>query len=290
MTDIELSGKTKVCAIIGDPVDHTLSPPMHNAAFQALGLDYVYVPFRVTKEGLKAAVAGLKALNVRGFNITMPHKVTIIPMLDRLDPTAEKIGAVNTVVNEAGLICGYNTDGPGALQALIENGADPKGKKVVVVGAGGASRAISYVLASHGAELTILNRTLELDWAHTIARLIKDNLGAEAKVLELGKAQLKSALTDASILVNATSAGMEPDADKTPVPAEVLRSGLTVFDVIYSPVKTRLLSEAESAGCRTIGGVELLVWQGILCFEKWTGRKAPLEVMRRTALKKLEQQ
>jgi shikimate dehydrogenase len=286
---MELSGKTKVCAIIGDPIEHTMSPPMHNAAFRKLGLDFVYMPFRVLKEDLPQAVDGLQALGVRGFNVTMPHKVAIIPLLDKLDPLAEKIGAVNMVVNDDGCLTGYNTDGPGALQALVEHGADPENKNVVVLGAGGASRAISYVLAQRGARLTILNRKEELDWAHNIARLIKDSLGAVVKVDELGHQQLNSALTAAEILVNATSVGMSPEAGKSPVPAEVLGKPLVVLDIIYNPMQTKLLQDAAAAGCRTIGGVEMLVRQGVLCFEKWTGRKAPVETMRRAAIKKLEQ-
>jgi shikimate dehydrogenase len=285
---MNISGKTKVCAIIGDPIDHTMSPPMHNAAFQELGLDFVYMPFLVKKEQLKEAVAGLRALNVRGFNVTMPHKVTIIPLLDKLDPLAEKIGAVNTVVNEGGVLTGHNTDGLGVLQAFLEKGVEPKGKKTVVLGAGGASRAISTVLAQRGARLTVLNRKLELDWAHDIARLIKKNLGADVAVMELGDRQLKTALSGADIIVNATSVGMSPDAEKSLVPAELFDGGMTVFDVIYHPLKTKLLREAEAAGCRTIGGSDMLVWQGVLCFEKWTGRKAPQDIMKQTALKMLE--
>ena len=285
---MDVSGKTKVCAIIGDPIDHTMSPPMHNAAFQELGLDYIYLPFPVKKEQLKQAVAGLRALNFRGFNVTMPHKVTIIPMLDALDPLAEKIGAVNTVVNDSGVLTGFNTDGLGVLKALREKGIEPEGKKVVVIGAGGASRSISYVLAQRGAKLTILNRKLELDWAEKIAASIKKDLGAGVKVMELGYKQLETALTGADILVQATGVGMSPDVENSLVPAELLKSGLTVFDVIYSPLKTKLLREAEVAGCRTISGVDMLVWQGVLCFEKWTGHAAPFETMRREAIKMLE--
>lgn len=285
---MNLSGKTKVCAIIGDPIEHTMSPPIHNAAFKELGLDYIYLPFRVKKEHLKQAVTGLKALNVRGFNVTMPHKVSIIPMLDSLDPLAGKIGAVNTVVIDDGILTGYNTDGPGLLQALLEKGVEPEGKKIVILGAGGASRAISYVLAQRGAHLTILNRKLEMDWAHDIARLIENGLGIAVNVRELGYKQLKSALAGADILINATSVGMSPDAENSPVSAELLFRDLTVFDVIYSPMKTRLLRDAEASGARTIGGVEMLVWQGVLCFEKWTGRQAPLKIMRQAAMKMLE--
>jgi shikimate dehydrogenase len=285
---MNVSGKTRVCALIGDPIEHTMSPPMHNAAYKELGLDYIYLPFQVKQEHLRQAVAGLKALHVRGFNVTMPHKVSIIPMLDGLDPLAEKIGAVNTVVNDNGVLTGYNTDGLGVLKALLEKGLEPEGKKVVVIGAGGASRAISYVLAQRGARLTILNRKLELDWADKIAASIRKDLGAAVKVMELGVKQLESALAGADILIHATSVGMSPDTGKSLVPAELFKSGLTVFDVIYSPLKTKLLREAEDAGCRTIGGVDMLVWQGVLCFEKWTGQPAPFETMRREAIRMLQ--
>jgi shikimate dehydrogenase len=288
MIDYKISGKTRICAIIGEPVEHSLSPAMHNAAYKKMGLDYLYLPLLVKSAHLKQAVEGLRALNFRGFNVTMPHKVSIIPLLDSLDSLAEKIGAVNTVVNENGELRGSNTDGPGFLQALLEHGVEPEGKNTVVLGAGGASRAISYVLARRGARLTILNRKLELDWADDIAGFIRADLGVAVKVMELGVAQLKSALAGAEILVNATSVGMSPDVANSLVPAEMLRDGMTVYDVIYTPLKTRLLQEAAAAGCRTISGVDMLAWQGVLCFEKWTGQPVPMELMQREAIKMLE--
>ena len=175
MADKEITGKTKVCALLGDPVEHTMSPAMHNAAFRELGLDYVYIPFRVRTEHLARAVDGLRALNTGGFNVTIPHKVVIMPMLDSLDPLAEKIGAVNTVVNNDGELKGYNTDAAGFLQSLLERDGEPVGKSVVVLGAGGAARAITYILAEKGANLTILNRQLELEWAVELARRISND-------------------------------------------------------------------------------------------------------------------
>ncbi len=153
-----ISGKTQVCALIGDPVEHTMSPAMHNAAYAELRLDYVYIPLLVRPEGLGNAVRGLRALNVRGFNVTIPHKVKIIPRLDSLDPMAERIGAVNTVVNNGGELTGYNTDAAGFLAALQERGFAPGGKQVALIGAGGAARAIAHVLAEQGADIVILNR------------------------------------------------------------------------------------------------------------------------------------
>jgi len=285
---MDVSGKTKICGIIGDPVEHTMSPPMQNAAYKKLGLDYIYLPFHVRPEQLAQAVDGLRAINVRGFNVTIPHKVSIIPMLDGLDPQAEKIGAVNTVVNDDGELRGYNTDAPGFLKALLEQGVEPRGKNIVVIGAGGASRAVSYILAENDASLTILNRQLELDWAEDIAELIREDFGKKVRVLELTKDFLADALRGAHILVNATSVGMSPAVDASPVPAELLRPDMYVFDVVYNPVMTRLLREASEAGAHTISGVDMLIWQGVLAFEKWTGHSAPVDIMRKEALKALE--
>ncbi len=283
-----ISGKTKICALIGDPIEHTMSPAMHNAAFKKLGLDYIYIPFRVKSAELADAVAGLRALNIRGFNVTIPHKVSVIPLLDNLDPLAEKIGAVNTVVNDGGVLKGFNTDAEGFLWALQGRGIEPRDKNIVILGAGGAARAISYVLAEKGAHLTVLNRKLELDWAENIARLIQKELGQDVKVGELTSRALSLALTKADILINATSVGMSPAGHRSPVPAKLLTRSIVVFDIVYNPIMTKLLKEAKAAGARIIGGVDMLAWQGALAFEKWTGQPAPLDLMRRQAVKMLE--
>jgi len=283
----QISGKTKVCGVIGDPIEHTMSPVMHNAAFKKLGIDYLYVPFRVRKEELEKAIAGMRALNIRGLNVTIPHKVEVISFLDKVDPLVEKIGAVNTIVNDGGVLTGYNTDATGFLQALLERGVEPKGKNTVILGAGGASRAISFILAERGANLVILNRQLELDWAEELAQRISQIFNKEVKALVLNEGNLAEVLERADVLVNATSAGMSPNIDETPVPARLLKPGLVVFDIVYNPVKTRLLGEAEAAGAQTIGGLDMLVWQGALAFEKWTGQKAPLELMKREVIKRL---
>jgi len=284
----EISGKTGVCALIGDPIEHTMSPVMHNAAFEELGLDYIYVPLLVRPEGLAEAVRGLRALHVRGFNVTIPHKVKVIPRLDGLDPMAERIGAVNTVVNNGGELRGYNTDAAGFLAALEEQGFVPGGKKVALIGAGGAARAIAHILAQKDARLTILNRRQELDWAHEIAGLIEDSFKKKADVLELNNDNLKAVLDGAALVVNATSLGMTPHTDATPVPAALLNDAQLVFDIVYNPVETRLLREAAAAGARTIGGVDMLAWQGALAFKMWTGRDAPVDLMRREALRMLK--
>jgi shikimate dehydrogenase len=265
-----------------------MSPVMHNAAFRQMGVDYLYVPFKVKQEELARAIDGVRALNIRGLNVTIPHKVAVIQFLDKLDHLAEKIGAVNTIVNDDGVLTGYNTDGAGFLQALLEKGIEPRGKNIVILGAGGASRAISFSLADRGAHLVILNRALELDWAEELASRISQIFAKEVEALELNRENLARMLDRANIVVNATSVGMTPNIDETPVTSDLLKPGLIVFDIVYNPIKTRLLREAEAAGAKTISGLDMLVWQGALAFEKWTGLKAPVELMREEAIKVLE--
>ncbi len=282
-----ISGKTRVCGLIGDPVEHSMSPIMHNAAFRETGLDFVYVPFRVEKEEVGKAIDSMRALNIKGLNVTIPHKIAVLQFLDELDPLAEQIGAVNTIVNDDGYLKGYNTDASGFLQTLLERGIEPEGKNVVILGAGGAARAISFILADRGAHLVILNRLLELDWAKELAGRISQTFAREVAALELNRENLAGALGKADILVNATSVGMSPNTDQTPVDSDLLKPGFTVFDIVYNPIKTRLLREAESAGAETIEGLDMLVWQGALAFEKWTGREAPVKLMRDEAIKLL---
>jgi shikimate dehydrogenase len=264
-----------------------MSPVMHNAAFREIGVDYLYVAFRVEKEALGRAIDGMKALNIRGLNVTIPHKVAVIQFLDELDSLAEKVGAVNTIVNDDGVLKGYNTDGAGFMQALLEKEMEPQGKKVVILGAGGASRAISFFLADRGAHLVIINRRLGLDWAKELAGKISQVFTMEVEALELNRENLAGVLGKTDILVNTTSVGMTPDIDETPVTSDLLPPGLIVFDIVYNPIKTRLLREAEAAGAKTISGLDMLVWQGALAFEKWTGVKAPIKLMREEAIKVL---
>jgi shikimate dehydrogenase len=286
MTD-RISGTTRTCAIVGDPVEHTLSPAMHNAAFRETGLDYIYVAFTVKPGDLAGAVAGMRALGMPGMNVTIPHKVNVIPLLDRLDPLAEKIGAVNTIVNESGILTGYNTDASGFLRAMVENGVRPDGKTVVTLGSGGAARAVSFTLADNGATPVILNRPSGIERAKHLALTVAETTGIKTEALELDRENLEKVLEDADILVNATSVGMSPDTEKSPVPADLLKPGLVVYDIVYSPVKTRLLQDAEAAGAETVSGIDMLVWQGAMAFELWTGKKPPVEVMKNEVMKRL---
>ena len=283
-----ISGQTTICGIIGDPIGHTMSPAMHNAAFKSLGLNYVYVPFKVKSMELRKAIEGIRGLNLRGVNVTIPHKVAVVQLLDKLDPLAERIGAVNTIVNDEGILTGYNTDATGFLQTLHDRNIEPAEKKVLLLGAGGAARAIGHILTREKARVTILNRKQDLSWAEDLAARLSRNYKTEVKALELTAENLKKAGNNAEILVNATSLGMSPEIDSTPVPAELLRADLTVFDVVYNPLQTRLLREAKAVGAQTIDGLEMLVRQGAVSFEIWTGVKPPVEVMREAALSLLQ--
>jgi shikimate dehydrogenase len=285
--DLSITAGTKICGIIGDPVEHSLSPHMHNAAFRQLGLDFIYLPFRVKRENLTGAIEGLRALNIQGMNVTLPHKVAVIPLLDEIDALARKIGAVNTIVNENGSLKGYNTDASGFLKALTAGNTGVENKNVLILGAGGACRAIAFVLADRGAALTLMNRhftpALELaDWIFQVFRRKVD-------VLDLNSENLGMCLSQADILINTTSVGMSPVSNETLVPVEMLRNDLSVIDIIYNPVRTRLLREAECKGAAIMSGLEMLVWQGAAAFELWTGEKAPVDEMRRAAKSALEQ-
>jgi shikimate dehydrogenase len=259
-----------------------MSPSMQNAAFQASGLDYLYVPFKVKKEDLEQAVQAIRALNIRGMNVTIPHKVAVMPLLDKLDPLAEKIGAVNTIVNDCGKLCGYNTDAAGFLNALMAERVDPSGKKIVILGAGGAARAIAGILAETGADLIILNRhqSAAIELAGRIYRF----WNRKAEALESSKENLEYSLGKADILVNTTSLGMLPDGETSPVPADLIRPELIVFDIIYNPLYTRLLKESEKKGAKIFNGIEMLVGQGSESFKLWTGKTAPFELMKKVVL------
>ncbi|MEM2559931.1 MAG: shikimate dehydrogenase [Candidatus Bathyarchaeia archaeon] len=283
---MEITGRTRVCALIGYPIEHSLSPIMHNAAFQHLGLDYVYVAFSVPHERLGEAISGIRGLSIHGVNVTMPHKINVIKHLDGLDESAKLAGSVNTILNMNGGLVGYTTDGLGALNALKYAGSDPLRKKIVILGAGGASRSISFTLAKYARELVILNRTLRR--AEELVGDLRRIFGpVDIRAGPLSERVLEDELKDADILINASSVGMRPNDNETPVKKELLHGNLTVFDIVYEPLETRLLREARSVGAKTIDGLSMLVHQGALSFEIWTGVRAPVEVMREAALKKI---
>lgn len=277
--------KIKLFALIGDPIEQSLSPAMHNAAFRALGLNCAYVALRVPERFLTDAIGGIRALSIAGFNVTIPHKIDIVGLLDELDESASLVGAVNTVKNDRGKLIGFNTDGEGALRALEGKIRSVEGKKVVLLGAGGAARAIAFSLARADSRLTIANRTIPR--ARALASTIEQKLGMNVEVVSLNRAKLAEVLRDADALINATSVGMYPRANQTLVSASMMHRGLVVNDIVYEPLRTRLLREARRAGARTIGGLGMLVHQGALAFEIWTGKRAPIKVMEAAAKRQL---
>jgi shikimate dehydrogenase len=265
--------------LLGHPVAHSLSPAMQNAVLRALGLGYEYRLMPVPPEGLVEKVAELRDGDVAGFNVTIPHKVVIIPLLDELDETASTVGAVNTVVNRDGRLKGYNTDCLASTRALRGAYGDLAGCRVVVLGAGGAARAVASGLASHAEWIKIIARDEEK--AKALAKQVRGQADAEVRGGGLGEAA--ETIRSADILVNATPVGMSPDRDRSPVEAGALHPGLLVFDLVYNPERTSLLADAEAAGARTLGGLTMLVYQGAEAFRLWTGRVAPEALMMRAA-------
>ena len=272
---MKIKGSTNVVGLIGHPVEHSFSPPMHNAAFEELDLDYAYVAFDVNPDDLKAAIQGAQSLNIRGFNVTIPHKVNVMEYLDELDEVAELIGAVNTIDFKS--LKGYNTDGIGAVRA-IEEVSSIKNKNVVIAGAGGASRAISFYIAKYGAEaITILNRN-ESKAQRLASDVSNSNLIDSVNSDSIGK--IADYVNDADILIDTTPLGMHPHVDDEPiVRAEEMHDDLVVFDAVYNPNETVLLKEAVKAGAKPVYGIKMLLYQGAESFRIWTGRDAPIDVM-----------
>jgi shikimate dehydrogenase len=286
MSEWDISAKTKLVGVMGWPVSHSVSPAMHNAAFAALCLDWRYVALPVAPEPpgrVAEAVRGLRALGLHGANVTVPHKQAVMPALDRLTPAAATIGAVNTILVEAdGTLTGDNTDARGFVADLRDHDVDPAGKTALVLGAGGSARAVVYGLAEAGcAAVTVLNRTTNK--AIELAETMETHFSA----CELRAGQIDQELpahAAADLVVNCTSLGMTPATDSTPWD-EALPFGdhQVVYDLVYNPPETRLLRKAASDGARPIGGLGMLIWQGALAFELWTGQTAPVAIMRAAA-------
>lgn len=261
---------------------------MHNAALAALNLPYIYVPFSVAPDRLGPAIRSLTALGIVGVNLTIPHKERVLPFLDEIAPEAQAVGAVNTVHNAQGRLIGFNTDGAGFAEPLRARGFEPRGRRTVVLGAGGAARSVVFRLAQEGAQVTLLNRTPER--AVRLAEEVNRALGRRAvDLLEWGaEASLRERLAEAELLVNTTSVGMSPQEEEMPpIPVGSLHPRLMVYDLIYRPRETRLLAAARQAGAPTLNGVPMLVHQGAAAFRIWTGVSPPTEVMERAVLEGL---
>jgi shikimate dehydrogenase len=276
---MDINAHTQFCGVIGNPVEHSLSPAIHNAAFQKLGLNFVYLAFRV--EAIGDAIKGLRALgSFRGASVTIPHKVAAVPFLDSVEPTARHIGAINTIVAEGGTLTGHNTDATGALRALREGGVELKGRHVVMLGSGGAARAIAFALGTEtGIErLTILG--IDSQERAALAREFQSKTGMMVQASLLDEGALRKMLPDTHVLIHCTPMGMLPKVNETAVPAALLHAGLTVMDIVYNPRDTQLLKDAKARGCRTIPGLEMFLYQAAAQFELWTNQAAPAEVMR----------
>jgi shikimate dehydrogenase len=285
---MKISATTRLTGLIGHPVEHSVSPAMHNAAFAALGLDACYIPFPVVPELLPQAVAGLRALNFIGANVTIPYKEAVMPQLHVLSPQAQAIGSVNTLVVRERLY-GFNTDADGFLRALYDAGNTLAGKKALVLGAGGAARAIVYALLREEARIVIANRTLER--AEELVRHLSPHVtGPEIRTVPYSRDILFEELASVDLLVNTTPIGMWPQAHASPLPGDApFHQDLVVFDLIYRPLETRLLQQARQAGARVIGGLAMLVWQGAEGFRLWTGYEPPVGVMFQAARAALDE-
>ncbi|MBM4140096.1 MAG: shikimate dehydrogenase [Nitrospira sp.] len=267
---MKLSGTTKITGLFGYPVEHTMSPAMHNAAFEALGIDYCYVAFPVHPDHLENAIRSIRALTLSGVNVTIPHKEKVIPFLDEVDEEASFIGAVNTIVNTQDSLIGYNTDGRGFIQSLSESGISTEGKVVFIIGAGGASRAISYYLSQKATELILF----DIDKGKTEKLIqdlkkIRDNISSVENIVTADRYD---------IIINATPLGLKNE-DPLPFHTSLLNPNHTVCDLIYK--KTQFLEDASQKGCTTLNGLGMLLWQGVFAFELWTGKKPPVDVMRK---------
>jgi shikimate dehydrogenase len=276
---MEINAHTQFCGVIGNPVEHSLSPAIHNAAFQKLELNFVYLAFRVDVIG--DAVKGLKALGgFRGASVTIPHKVSIVPFLDDIESTAKQIGAVNTILAVDGKLTGYNTDATGAFRALREGGAPLKNENVVMLGSGGAARAIAFALAAESGISSLNLLGIEEKERMALAEDLRTKTTMKVVDAYLDEATLKALLPHARVLIHCTPIGMAPKVGKSCVPAMLLHRGLTVMDIVYNPRDTQLLKDAHAAGCRTIRGLEMFLHQAAAQFELWTNTPAPIDVMR----------
>ena len=274
-----ISAKAKVCGIMAYPVEHSLSPLMHNFYAEQMGIDFVYVPFKVQKEQVKAAIRGAYALNLTGMNVTVPHKQTVIPYLKELDSAAKSIGAVNTLVRTEGGYKGYNTEASGFLRAIKGAGIHISGQDCLLIGAGGAAKAVAYILGEQGAaSVIVLNRNEQRAWtlAQEMNQLFKRNFMTALGLHDYGRLEEKSWLA-----IQTTTVGMHPDIEASPVQDKAFYKKISVaMDVIYTPAKTQFMTLVEEAGGRAISGLDMLIYQGIEAFELWNpGQKVSEEIV-----------
>ena len=282
---IPITGHTGLTALLGSPVAHSISPMMHNESFRYHNLDYVYLCFDVNEEGLAIAVDGLKKIGIRGFNLTMPNKNKMIEFVDHLSPAGELIGAINTVVNDDGILTGHNTDGVGFMRSLEDAGHNVIGKTMTVLGAGGAATAICAQAALDGVKcIHIFARTTSRFWNRTAEFVKKINEMTNCQAIlhdNDDKEALRQALEESALLVNASSVGLAPNTDASLIEdPSYFHQGLIVYDAIYNPRETKLLRLAREAGCETCNGLYMLLYQGAEAFRIWTGKEMPVDLIK----------
>lgn len=285
-----ITGHTGFLCLLGSPVEHSISPAMHNEACKLLGLDYAYLAFDVKEDQMKTTVEGLRTMNCRGWNITMPGKNIMCQLADRLSPASEISGACNTVINDNGVLTGHTTDGTGFMNAVKDCGEDIIGKNMTLLGAGGAATAILVQAALDGLkEINVFNvRDSFYERAESIVAKLNERTSCKVTLHDFSDPEiLRTSIAGSDILVNGTSVGMAPNTDRTIITdTSMFHKDLFVFDVIYNPQETRLLREAKEAGCRTANGMYMLLYQGAASFELWTGQKMPVEEIKEKFFKK----
>ena len=280
-----IRASTNILCVIGHPIKHSMSPVMHNAALNDLSLDYVYLAFDIPSNDLEKAIIGFKKSNVKGINVTIPHKEAIIHYLDELDPLSKQIGAVNAVKNEGGVLLGRNTDALGAKQALLGAGFKIEGKKVLLLGAGGAARAIGFALSEKIDELFICNRTEER--AIKLAKELHNKTKIKATGKNMSEKTLRTLVSSVDLLINTTPIGLYPKIDFSPISKDLLTENLFIFDIIYNPLQTRLLKDAKETGSKILNGLDMFIIQGALAFEWWTGKKPNVRLMKEKIIEQL---
>ena len=282
-----LTSKTKIICIIGNPIEHSMSVAMHNAAIQKLGIDYIYIAFNVFPKDLPNAINGFRSLNIKGASVTIPHKISVMKYLDKIEPMAKNIGAINTIKNENGILIGRNTDGEGFLKSIKESGYNLKNKKIVLFGAGGAARACAFYLAKEVGEITIINRSNNR--SNDLISKLEANYEISIKSINLSKSEdIRKEIEDSDMLVNTTPVGMYPNINESLIKQSWLHPNLFVVDIIYSPIQTKLLQQASSIGCKVLSGVDMLVNQGIIAFKWWTGFSPDKKLMKKVVLDELK--
>lgn len=282
----DINTATQLCAIIGNPVGHSLSPSIHNAAFSALGLNFVYLAFKV--EDVDSALCGMRALNnFRGMSVTIPHKVEVMKYVDEIPDVDRHIGSINTVINDDGRLTGFGTDGPGAHKAILDAGIELSGKTVLMLGAGGSARAIAFTLAQKAdlSRLILLNNNKER--LNCLATDLKNSTNTPIEPENLSIESITAGVKDADLIINTTPVGMHPNKDASLVPPDLFRPEQTVFDIVYNPLDTKLLTQAGERGLKVIRGVEMFINQAVLQFERFTGEKAPVDIMRQVVMESL---